>query len=199
MNKRTTTILFALLFTLAVLVLGHVMLGLLPMFLFASGFLGGFILWMVMPAAPPFARIRAPFFIALAFFVLHKVEERRMDFFPRLAEITGVPVPDTGSILVYLLYAFASTWLLIPFLMKRGMAFGHYLAWTFFTSMGITELAHFVLPFFSNEPYGYFPGMASVVLLAPTAWWGMWRLSRRVAPPKEFNVDLVVVHRQQDP
>jgi len=45
--------------------------------------------------------------------------------------------------------------------------------------MGITELAHFVFPSFTNKAYGYFPGMASVVLLAPVAWWGMYRLSRR--------------------
>jgi len=38
----------------------------------------------------------------------------------------------------------------------------------FYTAMGITELAHFFFPFFSAEPYGYFPGMASVVILAPT-------------------------------
>jgi hypothetical protein len=55
------------------------------------------------------------------------------------------------------------------------------LAWTFFTSMGITELAHFLLPLLTTEPYGYFPGMASVVVLAPLAWWGMWRLARGVA------------------
>jgi hypothetical protein len=53
---------------------------------------------------------------------------------------------------------------------------GYYLAWTFFASLGITELAHFVLPLFSEQPYGYFPGMATVVLLAPSAWWGMVRL-----------------------
>ena len=55
-------------------------------------------------------------------------------------------------------------------------------AWTLFASMGLTELAHFIMPLLANEPYGYFPGMASVVILAPLAWWGMWRLFRGSSP-----------------
>lgn len=179
MKKQTSTITFALLFTLAVLVLGYVMLGLLPMFLFAFGFLGGFILWLLVPTTTTFTAIKFPYFLTLAFFVLHKFEERYMNFFPRLSEITGVPVPETDSFLVYLLYAFAGAWLFIPYLMKHNFSFGYYLAWAFFTAMGVTELAHFVLPFFTKEPYGYFPGMASVILLAPTAWWGMHRLAMK--------------------
>lgn len=179
MRKSTLTIVFALLFTLVVLVLGYIMLGLLPMFLFSFGFLGGFILWIIVPTKTSFQNIRLPFFLTLAFFVLHKYEERKMNFFPRLSEITGVPVPETNSFLVYLLYAFAVSWLFIPLLIKRGYSFGYYLAWTFFTAMGITELAHFFFPFLTAEPYDYFPGMASVVILAPTAWWGLYRLSRK--------------------
>jgi hypothetical protein len=79
--------------------------------------------------------------------------------------------------LAVLLYAFAATWLLIPWLVGRRHAFGYFLVWTFFASMGITELAHFVFPLFTGAPYGYFPGMASVVPLAPLAWWGIWRLA----------------------
>ena len=179
MNKSTSTIIFALFFTLTVLVLGYVMLGLLPMFLFAFGFLGGFILWIIIPTNVSFNSIKTPFFLALVFFVLHKYEEKKMNFFPRLSEITGVPVPETNSFLVYLLYAFAFSWLLIPYFMKRGHSFGYYLAWTFFTAMGVTELAHFFFPFLTTKPYDYFPGMATVVILAPTAWWGLYRLSQK--------------------
>ncbi|WP_220466405.1 hypothetical protein [Dyadobacter psychrotolerans] len=48
------------------------------------------------------------------------------------------------------------------------------------SSMGITELAHFVLPLLTKEPYGYFPGMTRVIVLAPLAWWGMYRLSGKL-------------------
>ena len=41
---------------------------------------------------------------------------------------------------------------------------------------GVIELAHFIFPFFAPEPYGYFPGMVTLVPLAPVAWLGMWRL-----------------------
>lgn len=176
MKKQSSTILIALLFTLAVIILGYVLLGLLPMFLFAFGFLGGFILWIWVPTNASFTSIKVPFFLTLALFVLHKFEERYMDFFPRLSEITGIPVPETDSLFVYLLYAFAGAWLLIPYLMKHHYSFGYYLAWTFFTAMGVTELAHFFFPFFTAGPYSYFPGMASVLPLAPAAWWGLWYL-----------------------
>lgn len=69
-------------------------------------------------------------------------------------------------------------WLVALTPIKRGYDFGYYLGWTFFVSTGITELAYFVLPLLTDEPYGYFPGMASVLLLAPLGWWGMWRLAR---------------------
>ncbi len=182
MKKSASTIIFAALFTIAVLILGYIMLGLLPMLLFAFGFLGGFILWLLVPTNIPFTSIKIPYFLTLLFFVLHKMEERYYDFFPALSKITGVPVPETDSFLVFLLYAFAGAWLLIPYLVGRGYQFGYYLAWTFFTSMGVIELAHFIFPFYTKEPYGYFPGMATVVFLAPVAWWGMYRLSR-----KKFN------------
>lgn len=177
-KKKGSTVVFAALFTISVLVLGYVMLGLLPMFLFAFGFLGGFILWLIIPSNVTFSVIRIPYFLTLLFFIVHKWEERHFDFFPALSKLTGVPMPETNSFLVYLLYAFAGAWLLIPFLMHRKHSFGYYLAWTFFTAMGVTELAHFFFPFFTNEPYGYFPGMGSVVILAPVAWWGMYRLTR---------------------
>lgn len=163
-------------FSICVVVLGYALLRLVPASLFALGFVGGFALWLLRPSKPDFATIRVPYFVTLAFFVLHKAEERVMDFFPALSKLTGLPIPDANSLPVYLLYAFAAAWLLIPFLVGRRLPFGYYLAWTFFTSMGVIELAHFVFPLFTGAPYGYFPGMASVVLLAPAAWWGMWRL-----------------------
>ncbi|MBN8679216.1 MAG: hypothetical protein J0M29_13390 [Chitinophagales bacterium] len=179
MKKNLPAIIFAALFTISVLILGYILLGLLPMFLFAFGFLGGFIIWLAIPSTTLFETVKVPYFVTLLFFILHKIEERYFEFFPALSKITGVPVPETNSLPVYLLYAFAGAWLLIPSLVGRRLQFGYYLAWTFFTSMGVTELAHFIFPFFTQEPYGYFPGMASVFFLAPLAWWGMYSLSRK--------------------
>ncbi|MER8476717.1 hypothetical protein [Mesorhizobium sp. M1163] len=90
--------------------------------------------------------------------MLHKIEERELDFFPALSQLAGVPVPEAGSSLAVLLYVLAAGWLLVPLLMPRRYSFGYYLAWTFFTSMGVIELAHFVFPLFMDGPYGYFPG-----------------------------------------
>lgn len=172
------TVALALVLTLTTIVLGYILLGALPMVLFSFGFLGGFVTWLSIPSAATYPAIGNPYFLTLGFFVLHKLEERYFDFFPALSEITGVPVPETDSFLVVALYSCAATWLLVPYLVSRGHQFGYYLAWTFFMSMGITELAHFIFPLLIDRPYGYFPGMLSVIVLAPAAWWGMWRLAR---------------------
>lgn len=122
---------------------------------------------------------KVPYFIALVLFILHITEERLFGFFPALSRTTGMPLPEAGSFFAIVLWAFTAAWLLIPFLVRHQSQFGYYLAWTFFTTMGVTELAHFVFPFFRPEPYGYFPGMATVVPLAPAAWWGMLLLIQR--------------------
>ena len=103
-----------------------------------------------------------------------------MGFFDQVsARITGTPIPDVpvGLILAILVLP-VGAWIAIPVLIKRHFEFGRFLAWTFFASMGITELAHFLMPVLAKERYGYSPGMLSVFILALLAWWGMARLLR---------------------
>lgn len=176
MSKRGTVVALAAAHTAAIITIGYILLGLVPMALFAFGFVGGLAIWLFARDDATFADVRLPYFLTLGFFVLHKIEERELDFFPALSQLTGVPMPQVGSPMALLLYALAAAWLLVPLLMRRGYSFGHYLAWTFFVSMGVVELAHFVFPLFEDRPYGYFPGMASVVPLASVAWWGLYRM-----------------------
>ncbi len=178
MNSNHVIRITAFLFTAGILLLGYVSFGIWTAFIFTSGFLSGFVLWLLVPPRVPFASIKVPYWLAFALFLVHRVEEKVCGFFARLAEITHVPVPEITSIPIILLVLLSvGAWLTVPFLVRRGYAFGYYLAWTFFAAMGITELAHFVFPFFPPGPYGYFPGMASVIALAPVSWWGMYRLS----------------------
>jgi hypothetical protein len=127
----------------------------------------------------PFKVVRWPYFISLVLFALHRAEEYFAGFFDALAAITGVAKPEISSPPVVLLVLLSvGAWLLVPFLMGRTR-FGTYLAWTFFSALGITELAHIVVfPILVGQPFGYFPGMASVFVLAPFAWWGLFRLWR---------------------
>lgn len=174
MKHRNSSVVFgALTLTLLIVSLGYHLLGWLPMILFALGFVGGFVLWITIPTSFSFSTIRLPYFVTLILFVAHKYEEKTKDFFPELSRITGVAVPDTNSIGVYLLYAAAGAWLLIPAFVKKGSAFGYYLAWTFFTSMAVTEMAHFFLPMLKEQPYGYFPGIVTACLLVPAGWYGL--------------------------
>jgi len=178
--RSPTIVIAALLFTTVTLAVGYWAFGFVTTLIFTSGFLGGLFLWLVVPTRASWNDIRLPFWIAFALFVVHRIEENRTGFFERLAEITGEPTPEIVSVPIILLVTLSvGAWLAAPFLAARRNAFGFYLAWTFFAAMGITELAHFVVfPFIDGEPLGYFPGMASVVLLAPVAWFGMVRLAQ---------------------
>lgn len=187
MDKRA--IISALLFSVTIPAIGYLYLGALVSVLFLIGYFGGFLLWMLAPAGAPYASIKIPFWATLlAFIFLHKVEENITGFFGVLSQkITGIPAPELTPLLgVGLLILPVGAWLIAPFLVKRGYDLGYYLAWTLFASMGITELAHFIFPLLTNEPYGYFPGMWSVLVLAPLAWWGMRRLSRKSARGAEI-------------
>jgi len=179
-SKRKTNIIVAFLFSILIPAIGYYYLGALYAILFLSGYLGGFIIWLFVPSRASWSVLKAPFWLTLlAFLFLHKVEENRMKFFEVVSEkITGGSVPELSvGLVIGLLILPIGAWLIIPLLIKRGSELGYYSIWTLFASMGITELAHFFLPFFTSELYGYFPGMASVVILAPLAWWGIWRLS----------------------
>lgn len=174
--RSTLSVALALVVTVSTVTVGYVALGALPASLFSFGFCGGLAAWLATSTRPDFGRFRYPFYLSLAGFALHKLEERHFLFFEALSKITGVPAPEPGTWVTVVLYGAAGLWLLVPFLVRWRLEFGYYLAWTFFTSMGVTELAHFGLPLLVDEPYSYFPGMASVVVLAPLAWWGIFRL-----------------------
>jgi len=174
---KKSVIFLNLLFTLAILALGYWSFGFWTVLIFTTGFLGGFFLWLLIPSTVTWASIKVPYVLTLILFLAHRVEEKQLGFFQELARITNVPTPEINSPQVILLVLTSvGAWILIPVLVKRGNQIGYYFTWTFFAAMGITELAHFIFPLFTGQPYGYFPGMASVVFLAPAAWWGLWRL-----------------------
>lgn len=182
MKKQLSTIIFALLFSLTIPVFGYIYTGTLIASLFLVGYMAGFFLWLVVPHKTPWASIRVPYLATLLVFIfLHKVEENITKFFEVVGDkLTGVSVPEVTPFLVLsLLVLPIGAWLLVPYLVKRGHDFGYYLAWTLFTSTGIIELAHFIFPVLTNNPYGYFPGMLTALPLAAVGWWGMWRLVKK--------------------
>lgn len=180
MKNQSPTTICALIFTLAVLVLGYISFGFWTMIIFTSGFLGGFVLWKLLPSKGSWVSIQAPYWLTLGAFILHRIEEYKFEFFKELSYVTGVPTPEIVSLPIIILVLLSiGAWLLIPFLVKYEYKFGYYLAWTFFAAMGITELAHILIfPILSHQEHDYFPGAASIILLAPAAWWGMGRLMR---------------------
>lgn len=178
-----TTLVLAVLISAAATWSGYWSLGGVVALVFAVGYFGGLLLWLLFPQPVTFHVIKLPYWLTLAaFVVLHKVEENRFEFFERVSSLASLPMPEMVSAPVVLMLAVGfAPWLVIPLLQRRpkSRALGTYLAWTFFASMGMSELAHFlVFPFLVGGDYAYFPGMASVIVLAPAAWWGLWRLAR---------------------
>ena len=170
----------ALAFTIAILAIGYDAFGFWTTMIFTSGFLGGYLLWLAFPAEPDFQKIKAPYWTVIVLFLGHRIEEKVSGFFARLSVITGVETPEvTSAPVIAIVLCSVGAWLIAPALVKRKLSFGYYLMWTLFAAMGITELAHiFVFPFFSEPVLQYFPGMISVVFLAPAAWWGMRTLAK---------------------
>jgi len=175
-TKSPASIVLALAFTLAMVALGYLTVGIAVALPFAVGFSSGFVLWLTRPLTASFRTIKGPYIAGLIAYVIHRAEEEIAAFVPALEELgadMAVSVTHPWSLT---LVALSLIWFLSPLLIKRGIAFGHYAAWTIFTSFGILELAHFVFPFFTPEPYGYFPGMWTAPLIVATGWWGLWRM-----------------------
>lgn len=179
---RTPTVLLATTFTALLLGVGYWSLGLATMLVFTTGFVTGVVFFVLRPATIGFVEIKWPYIVCLVLFVVHRVEEYLSGFFDALARLTGVDKPDVTSLPVVCLVALSvGAWLFVPVLAGRSRL-GTYLAWTFFSALGITELAHvFVFPPIVGWPLQYFPGMASVFLLAPAAWWGLAKTWRATA------------------
>lgn len=176
--KTPKDIIFASLFTITVPAIGYISFGVVPALLFLIGYFGGLVCWLIVPSTETFKSIKWIYWLTFLLFFVHRVEEKVSGFFDELARMTGVPIPEIVSAPIILLVLISvGAWIIGPWLASKGSAFGSYLVWTFFASMGITELAHFILPFFRDEAYGYFPGMLSVVALAPVAWYGIYKFS----------------------
>lgn len=176
------SVLLAAAFTALLLGVGYWSLGFLTMLVFTTGFASGLVLFVIRPATIGFGEIKWPYIVCFVLFIVHRVEEYLAGFFDALALVTGVDKPDVASLPVVLLVAMSvGAWLFVPVLAGRSRL-GTYFAWTFFSALGITELAHlFVFPPIVGQPFRYFPGMASVFLLAPAAWWGLARTWRATA------------------
>lgn len=175
---RSQTALAAFGFTICVPAVGYLCFGIWPSVLFLIGYLSGFVMWLYLPTCATFKAIRPIYIIAFLLFIAHRAEEKIFGFFTELAAITKQPIPEVISWpVITLVLLSVGGWIGGAYLYARGKAFGHYLLWTFFASLGITELAHFILPLYREAPYGYFPGMATVFLLAPVAWLGMYKLT----------------------
>ena len=140
------TIAAAVATTTATLILGCLAFGLVTMLVFTAGFAGGPQLWLLLPNRGNWTDIKIPYWTALVLFLAHRVEEKQMGFFAYLSTTTGLPTPAiTSASVVLLLVVSVGAWLLIPVLMTKTPDFGRYLARTFFASLGITELAHYLV------------------------------------------------------
>ncbi len=165
-------------FSLTMVVLGQLAVGTLVAIVFSTGFVLGWVLWVAVPDRASFDTLKVPYVVALVAYAVHRTEEEVADFVGAIERLTGDQAVDVVSPVSVTLVVLSVAWMLSPLLVRWGHPLGYYGAWTLFAGFGVLELAHFVFPLMTPEPYGYFPGMWTVPLIAASGWWGMWRLWR---------------------
>lgn len=163
-------------------VLGYLAIAPLVGLVFAGGFFSGFGLWLARPMQASFEAIKAPYLSAIAAYAIHRTDEELSGFVPAMEELTGRSAADVTSPVSIALVVLSAMWVLSVLLMRHDHAIGHYGAWALFAGFGVIELAHFVFPLLTPEPYGYFPGMVTAPLISAVGWWGLWRLWRAERP-----------------
>ncbi len=179
MEKEKWTWWLAIAFTIAVPAIGYISLGIIPALIFLCGYAAGFIFWHFSTNTAWSKSISVVYWLTFGLFIVHRIEEKYMGFFDALSDLTAMPKPEiTSTPIIALVLLSVGGWIAAPFMIERKSSFGYYLAWTFLASAGISELAHFIFPFFKTGNYGYFPGMWSVFALAPVAWYGMVKLKK---------------------
>jgi hypothetical protein len=142
----------------------------------APGYFGGLALWFAHPMRATWARIKAPYLVALGAIAVHRIDEEVSAFVPAIEELNGRQAAAATSPISILIVVLTLAWILSPLLLRTGHPLGHFGAWSLFAAFGLVEPWHFVFPLFTPEPYGYFPGMVTAPIIIAAAWWGMWRM-----------------------
>lgn len=163
---------------------GYGSFGIWPTLIFMTGYVPGFLFWLRSRSDAPFADVRTPYFVTFTLYILLLVEENLLGFHEMLSEVTGVTSPGWTISIVVLMILSIGIWIGAPLLMQERQRLGWFFAWTFFSAMGISELAHFVFPVLTPGGYEYHGGMLTAALLVPAGWWGMWVLWNKQVLPK---------------
>jgi hypothetical protein len=177
--------LVATLFCVAMTVLGHLALGPLVALVFGIAFFGGLAFWLARPMIVTWARVRIPYFAALAAYVIHRIDEEVSGFVPAMEDLAGRQAADLLSAPSILLVVLSLAWMLSPLLVRKGHPLGHFGAWSLFAAFALVEPWHFIFPILTPEPYGYFPGMITAPIIIAVGAWGLWSMWAETRPRSE--------------
>lgn len=181
-NRRRHHLLGGAAFSTVMVWFAYQWAGWLIAMVFSAGFVTGWLMWLVRPATPTFSSIKAPYFVALGAYVIHRIDEEVSGFVPAIEELTGAEPVALTSPLSLGIAGLSVMWMLSPVLLRWRYPLGAYGAWTLFAGFGVLELAHFVFPLLTPGGYGYFPGMVTAPLIIAAGWWGLLRLWRLTEP-----------------
>ncbi len=172
-------------FSAAMVAFAYLWAGWVTAIVFSAGFVTGWVLWLARRSPANFAAIKLPYLVSLAAYVVHRIDEELSGFVPAIEQLTGAEPVDVTSPLSIVLVVFSVAWMLSPVLIRRGHPLGYYGAWTLFAGFGILEVAHFVFPLLTDDPYGYFPGMWTAPLIIAAGWWGLIRMWKGGPSPEQ--------------
>lgn len=166
--------------------LAYLSIGVLYAAISSIGYFLGFLFWQHFSSCVAWRAIKAPYIFTLLTLLINW--SSLFESSSGRAENALIASVNDERTLWFLAIQLL-VWLVFPFLLLRDNSLGSYFAWAFFTTMGVTEFTTFVVPVLLNVSLSYFPGMVSVLVIAPLAWWGIWRMIRN---PAMANADVKI-------
>lgn len=169
--------------------LGYALMGLLPAIIFSVFLIGGLIPWYFTSYGRPVdpRPIIVPYLLTVIFFIIHVAEEYFTEFWIEIGELGGRDV-SLSQFLLVAAFIGPCLWLSGLILLCLRTEIGNYMTWAFLVAMTVSELSHFLFPFFSEGRFTYFSGLYTAALpLIPAAVcaYRMVTLSRVGVPHQE--------------
>ena len=200
MNRRRTSAVFAVLWTLGVAALGLLTVGVAGA-LFSATFVGGFLFWMATTYHRPVDAhsIIVPYLVLAIGFIVHVYEEYISHIEDTIAQLSGFTLTQ-GQFLAIAAFAAPVVWLLAGVMMLRGSQFGWFLGSTFLFGMMFGEPSHFVAPFLEDGTFHYVSGMYTAPIQVALAWYLFFLLRREMRRAEAgSNREVVSPRNRQQP
>ncbi len=179
MRKDTVSLIGVLAF-IGVLYLGFKLLG-FPAGLFATTFIGGFVLWMLttfrVPVDP--RRLVVAHLLTVMLFIIHVYEEFATHIEVVMTRLTGLEVSQANFLTIAAFIA-PVIWIAGLVMALKRWPFGYFLVSVFYFGMMFGELTHFIFPLILDGRFHYMSGMYTALLPCLAGWYAFFVVRQQI-------------------